>query len=301
MPVINFLPEFKVVEINRSTGLVMGHVVSQFPLDSTFPGIIDDYQYDMVENGFILGLGRDLEVSAYDPGIHGHAFLLFTEELNTFFSGLKWYATGADEEDEVIYPRLVGLYPGDVFTTNNFEGTYSGQKFAKVVDGQVSLQTIANEQTIFAVEESTLPTGDLGLRFTFIGSFAEAGVSEPQIPMTITSDIPDPVVQNEPTSITIGTVANSSEGEMVRAHFNKPSSITLEYQEGGVGDFIPLTNVFGPTSGFPLGDITTPFRLTAANVGAFQVTVQFKRVSDNVVLGSRTLTVNVVAPEPEEE
>jgi hypothetical protein len=297
MAIINFLPEFKVVEINRSTGLVMGHVVAQFPLDAGFAGIIDDYEYDVVENGFILGLSKDLEVEAYDPADHGHPFLLFTEELNTFFDGLKWYANGADEEDGVIYPRLVGLYPGDVFTTNNFEGTYTNQKFAKVVDGQISLQAIANEQTMFAVEESTLPTGDLGLRLTFIGAFAEAGASSPQIPMTITSSVPDPITQAEPTSITIGTVANSSAGEMVRAHFNKPASFTLEYQEGGVGAFIPLTDVFGPTSGFPLGDITTPFRLTAANVGTFQVTVQFRRVSDNVVLGSRTFTVNVVAAE----
>ena len=296
MAVINFLPEFKVVEINRSTGLVMGHVVSQFPLDTTFPGIIDDYQYDMVENGFILGLGKNLEVEAYDPAAHGHPFLLFTEELNTFFSGLKWYATGADEQDGVIYPRLVGLYPGDVFTTDNFEGTYTGQKFAKVVNGQVSLQAVANEQTMFAVEESTLPTNELALRLTFIGSFAEGAATGPQIPMTITSDIPDPVTQDEPTLITIGTVANDSEGEMVRAHFTKPNSITLEYQEGGTGPFIPLTNVFGPSTGFPLGDITTQFRLTATEVGTFQATVQFKRVSDNVVLGSDTFTINVVAP-----
>jgi len=89
MAVINFLPEFKVVEINRSTGLVMGHVVSQFPLDPTFDGIIKDYQYDMVENGFIMGLGANLEVADYNPAVHGHPFLLFTEELNTFFSGLK--------------------------------------------------------------------------------------------------------------------------------------------------------------------------------------------------------------------
>jgi hypothetical protein len=300
MAIINFLPEFKIVEPNRLTGLVMGHVVSQFPLDPAFDGIIKDYEYDMVENGFILGLGKDLEVDAYDPAIHGHAFLLFTEELNTFFSGLKWYATGADEQEGIIYPRLVGLYPGDAFTTNNFEGTYTNQKFAKVVDGQLSLQAVSNDQTMFAVEESTLPTGELALRFTFLGSFAEGSAPSPQVPMEITSSIPDPVIQDEPTSITVGTVANDFEGEMVRAHFNKPSSITLEYQEGGVGPFIPLTNVFGPTSGFPLGDITTPFRLTAANVGTFQVTVQFKRVSDSVVLGSKTLTVNVVAPEPEE-
>jgi hypothetical protein len=293
MAIINFLPEFKVVEINRSTGLVMGHVLAQFPLDPGFAGIIDDYEYDVVENGFIMGLGSDLEVDEYDPARHAQPFLLYTEELNTFFDGLKWYANGADEEDGIIYPRLVGLYIGDSFTTNNYEGTYTNQKFAKVFNGQVSLQAIANEQTMFAVEESTLPTGDLGLRFTYIGSFAEGEAPAPQIPMEITSSIPDPVIVDEETAITIGTVANSFEGEMVRAFFTLPQSFLVTYQEGGVGPDIQLTNVFGPAGGFPLGDITTPFKLTASEVGTFNITVAFRRVSDNVTLASRTFAVNV--------
>ena len=214
MPVINFLPEFKVVEINRSTGLVMGHVVSQFPLDPTFPGIIDDYQYDMVENGFILGLGKDLEIEAYDPSDHGHAFLLFTEELNTFFSGLKWYATGADEQDGIIYPRLVGLYPGDVFTTNNFEGTYSGQKYAKVVDGKISLQEVANSQTMFAVEESTLPTNDFALRLTFLGSFASEAAPAPQpsindAEVEITASVDNNVIETSTTYDNVSGLPNN--------------------------------------------------------------------------------------------
>ena len=30
MSILNYLPTFKVVEMNRSTGLVTGHVLSQF-------------------------------------------------------------------------------------------------------------------------------------------------------------------------------------------------------------------------------------------------------------------------------
>ena len=112
-------------------------------------------------------------------------------------------------------------------------------------------------------------------------------------PMTINSNIPDPVTQNEETAITIGTVANDDEGKMVRAFFTLPQSFTLTYQEGGTGPDIELTNVFGPTSGFPLGDITTPFKLTADTVGTFNVTVEFRQVSDNEVLGSETFTVNI--------
>lgn len=186
MAIINFLPEFKLVEINRSTGLVMGHVVAQFPLDAGFAGIIDDYEYDVVENGFIMGLSKDLEVEGYNSADHGQAFLLYTEELNTFFDGLKWYANGADEEDGVIYPRLVALYVGDAFTTNNYSGTYVAQKFAKVVNGALTLQATADVNTLFAVEESTLPTGDLGLRFTYSGKVVAGATTTTAAPTTTT-------------------------------------------------------------------------------------------------------------------
>lgn len=193
MAIINFLPEFKVVEINRSTGLVMGHVVAQFPLDPGFPNIIDSYEYDLVENGFILGLGKDLEVEGYDVADHGQAFLLYTEELNTFFHGLRHYANSADEEDGLIYPRLIALYIGDVFTTNNYAGTYNTQKFAKVVDGVLTLQATVNAGTLFAVEESTLPTGDLGLRFTFLGKSGSAvATTTTAAPTTTTTTTVEP-------------------------------------------------------------------------------------------------------------
>ncbi len=188
MAVINFLPSFKIVEINRSTGLVMGHVVSQFPLDTGFNGIIDTYEYDMVENGFIVGLGKDLEVEAFDDEDHAQPFLLFTEELNTFFDGLKWYATGADEEDGIIYPRLVGLYVGDAFTTNNFDGTYTNQAFAKVVDGQLTLQASVDVNTLFAVEPSTLPTGEEAPRFIYVGKVGiVSGTTTTAAPTTTTT------------------------------------------------------------------------------------------------------------------
>jgi hypothetical protein len=197
MAIINFLPSFKIVEINRSTGLVMGHVVSQFPLDIAFDGIIKDYEYDMVENGFIMGLGKDLEVEAFDDGDHAQPFLLFTEELNTFFDGLKWYATGADEQDGIIYPRLVGLYVGDAFTTDNFDGTYTNQGFAKVVNGQLTLQASSNSDTLFAVEPSTLPTGEDALRFTYIGKAGAVVGTTTTVAPTTTTEAPTTTTTTE--------------------------------------------------------------------------------------------------------
>jgi hypothetical protein len=214
MAIINFLPEFKLVEINRSTGLVMGHVLAQFPLDPGFAGIIDDYEYDMVENGFIMGLGSDLEVDEYDPARHAQPFLLYTEELNTFFDGLKWYANGADEEDGIIYPRLVGLYLGDAFTTDNFDGTYTNQKFAKVVGGKLTLQATKDADTMFAVEESTLPTGDEALRFVFIGVFGTGSTPVTTTAAPTTTTTAAPTTTPAPTfTVTINLDGGKLDGE----------------------------------------------------------------------------------------
>jgi hypothetical protein len=172
MAILNFLPEFKIVEINRSTGLVAGHVLAQFPLVDGSALINTKGGVDYLENGFIVGLGADLELAAFDPAVHAQPLLVFTEELNTFFDGLKWYATMEDEDDNRIYPRVIGLFVGDAFTTNNYSGTYVAQAFAKVTAGVLTLQATADGDTLFAVEESTLPTGELALRFVYVGEVA---------------------------------------------------------------------------------------------------------------------------------
>ena len=174
MSILNYLPEFKVVEINRSTGLVAGHILSQNRLNSLSDliNVINegkDTEMEFVENGFIVGLNNDLTVEEYDGTKHGAAFLLFTEELNRTFPGHNRYATEADADGD-IYPRCIGLFVGDVFTTNNYdEDSQSDPKFAKVVDGVLTLQDSADSNTLFAVEESTLPTGEEAYRFTFLG------------------------------------------------------------------------------------------------------------------------------------
>ena len=174
MAILNYLPTFKVVEINRSTGLVAGHVLSQFVLDPTSDLIKkvnegEDNEMEFVENGFIIGLNDDLTVDAYDATTHGQPFLLFTEELNRLFPGHKWFATEADADGD-IYPRGIGLYVGDVFTTNNYdEDIAENPKFAKVVNGVLTLQDTADSDTLFAVEESSLPTGDDAFRFIYLG------------------------------------------------------------------------------------------------------------------------------------
>lgn len=174
MDILKLLPEFKVVEMNRSTGLTAGHVVSQFVLNpaSTLINKVNEgaeNEFHVIENGFIVGLDRDLIVDKYNSSTHGQPFLVFTEELNRLFSGLKWYATEEDADGD-IYPRLVALYVGDAFTTNNYdEDSTTDPKFAKVVNGVLTLQDSGDSDTMFAVEESTLPDGSDAMRFIYIG------------------------------------------------------------------------------------------------------------------------------------
>ena len=174
MAILNYLPTFKVVEINRSTGLVAGHVLSQFTLaeNSTLIKKVNegqDNEMEFVENGFIVGLDNDLTVDKYNATNHAQPFLLFTEELNRLFPGHKWFATEADADGD-IYPRCIGLYIGDAFTTNNYdEDSQSEPKYAKVVNGVLTLQNEPNPDTMFAVEESSLPTGDDAYRFIYLG------------------------------------------------------------------------------------------------------------------------------------
>ena len=171
MSILNYLPTFKVVEMNRSTGLVTGHVLSQFKAGIIATKLVGTAEF--IENGIIVGLSDDLTVENYDATAHAMPFIVFVEEINTFMSGLKYFATPV--EADATYPRAVGLFVGDVWTTNNFVGTgtggvyKAGDKFAKVVNGVITLQTTSDPNTIFAVEESTLPTGEEAVRVTYIG------------------------------------------------------------------------------------------------------------------------------------
>ena len=166
MSILNYLPEFKVVEVNRLTGLTAGHVLSQFKNgDVTLKNVNGN---DFLENGLIVGLNKDLEIDNYDAAKHAQPFLVFNEELNTFMNGLKYYAEPVIDGE--VYPRAIGLYVGDIFTTNNYAvAGATDPKYAKVVDGKLTLQDTADSATMFVVEESTLPTGGTAYKFTYLG------------------------------------------------------------------------------------------------------------------------------------
>lgn len=173
MGILNYLPTFKVVEPNRLTAPIAGHILSQYKADATITlKVVNGVNF--LENGLIVGLNKDLTIGNFDATEHAQPFLVFVEEINTFMAGLKYYATEEDADGE-IYPRALGLFVGDTFTTDHFVGTgtggaYNKEAFAKVVNGVLTLQAAADVDTLFAVEESTLPLGDQAVRVTYIGA-----------------------------------------------------------------------------------------------------------------------------------
>jgi hypothetical protein len=170
MSILNYLPEFKVVEINRSTGLVAGHILAQFPYDGDAAVTVGGK--DFLQNGVIVGLNDDLTLGDFSPALHSQPFLVYTEELVTFLSGNKYFANVEDYEGDII-PRAIGLFVGDAFTTNNFTGTGA---FAAVVDGVLTRQASVAGAS-FVVQASTIPTGEVGAKFTYIGIPAQAAAS----------------------------------------------------------------------------------------------------------------------------
>lgn len=167
MSILNYLPTFKVVEQNRSTGLVTGYVLSQYKAAAaittkTVNGV------DFLENGLIVGLNADLTIGNFVAATHKQPFIVFAEELNTFMPGLKYFATEEDANGE-IYPRAVALMVGDTWTTNNYTGAITNKYAAVGADGVIKTQA-TTLNAIFAVEESTLPNGEDAVRVTYLGT-----------------------------------------------------------------------------------------------------------------------------------
>lgn len=103
---------------------------------------------------------------------------------------------------------------------------------------------------------------------------------------------------NEATEFTVTSVANDDAGKMVKGSFDfsDPDAITkLEYYETaeGMQGWYELTGDFGPTTGFPITDATSRFRVTFNKTGTFSVTIALKDVTTGQSYAVATETVTV--------
>lgn len=174
------LPKFKIVEINNVAALRMGHVIAQtvaYSEHASKPTIKckevgDDYKF--VENGIIVGLDKENCLANYDATKHSQPCLVYTEELITAspLSGLDQYASLVENKE--VYVRALPLNLGDTFTTDNVSGSIA-DGYAKVVDGVLTMQTSADEDTLFIVKKSNLPAGQLAAECIYCGKVVAAG------------------------------------------------------------------------------------------------------------------------------
>lgn len=152
-----FLPKFKVVEINNMAALRMGHVIAQNKAANDI-AVKEVSGVKFLENGIIVGLGADGKIANYDPALHAQPMLVFNEELieGPLYS-LDNFAERVDAVDGV-YPRCLPLYLGDTFTTDNIAGSIENG-FYKVVAGKLTYEAIKSDATMFIGKVTTLPAG----------------------------------------------------------------------------------------------------------------------------------------------
>jgi hypothetical protein len=180
---LKFLPEFKQVEPQLLHGLTAGWMLAQRPVKfaSNAYGVKTVTKNDIkfIENGIIVGLDAEgFLVNADDRVLGTPMYLVFSEEKLTVFEPRKYFATEVNGAETFV--RAIGLLGGDEFVTNNFalnSQTLAAPKYAKVVDGVLTLQATA-EGAPFYVVAATLADNTPAAKFLFIGEPMVAPVEE---------------------------------------------------------------------------------------------------------------------------
>lgn len=103
---------------------------------------------------------------------------------------------------------------------------------------------------------------------------------------------------NETTEFTVTSTANDDAGKMIKGSFvfSDPDVIEkLEYYETaeGMEGWYELTGDFGPTTGFPMMDATSRFRVTFNTTGSYSVEISLYEVATSEVCCSTTANINV--------
>ena len=170
-----FLPKFKVVELNLSTAHLIGHVIAQAPAyveaagKATKIASVEKSGHTFIENGVIVGLDLDGNLSNYDATIHKQPCLVYNDELITGpIDSLDQYAHYVEKTAEAAYVRALPLYLNDTFTTNNYAGSLTDVCYGKVVNGIVTLSS-SKEGAIFLGKKTTLPNRETAVELTYIG------------------------------------------------------------------------------------------------------------------------------------
>ena len=118
---------------------------------------------------------------------------------------------------------------------------------------------------------------------------------------TLTLNMPDTFTVGEPVEFSVTTTkGNAAENTMVigTAEFDGAEAVEkIEYYEVKDGNWYELTgDSFGPSSGFPLSDATSKFRVTFKEAGSYSLTVKIVKVDGGDVLLEKTCTITSTEP-----
>lgn len=119
-------------------------------------------------------------------------------------------------------------------------------------------------------------------------------------PAQITSDLATQATLNSDIAFGVKTIANVNTSEVVRVKATltegKAEDFQLMYQQGDAFYALPFTDGvtwYGPTSGFPLSDLTSNFKINFKTAGTYGYKLDVVRVSDSKVLATTTNIVEV--------
>ncbi len=133
----------------------------------------------------------------------------------------------------------------------------------------------------------------------FTGDPTKLGSSE------LSTDLATEVMVNEEIEYSVSTVANRYAGEIVRVKATlvegDADGFELQYKQNDAFHalvFIDGIAWYGPESGFPLGDITSDFKIIYTVEGTYEYKLDVIRLSDDKVLATTTsqVTAAMVAP-----
>lgn len=168
------LKTFHQVEPQLLRGKIAGLMISQRPVGYDAENgygvpTVDAYNGKFIENGIICSLNLDGKIVSYTSGA---MFLHYTEELNTIVDAKKYFAV--EGKGAETYLRLVQLFPGDEFVTDNVVVPDGGENYGYAVidNGRIKLQS-ANTNAKFRREkgdafDDTLPDGTKGYHFVVV-------------------------------------------------------------------------------------------------------------------------------------
>lgn len=150
------LKTYKVFEPVRMNGLLNGDMLAQAEV-GTIPS-----QEGVVENGTLTNFGIDgkLNLAVNKEKL----FVVYNEPKNDFWVGEEYYAVDLEYE----LPRAIRLWTGDKFITNNVAAELSNAKYAKIVNGKLTLEENNSADSCFIVEPTYTANGTKAYLFTYV-------------------------------------------------------------------------------------------------------------------------------------